>query len=204
MMKTARPLPIVLHPHPSLRTRCEPAPGATTTVLEQLENMLATLYRADGVGLAAPQVNILQRLVVMDLGTERPDGKRDYAAKNPMVFINPEIVWASETTQVHQEGCLSLPSLWADVERPAEVKVRYTTRDGAVDEILATGLFAVCIQHEIDHLDGIVFPERLSRVRRDLAMAKWKKLRANWLEEPEFDVLTQEKGLCKATRLKGR
>lgn len=201
---TARILPIVLHPHPSLRTVCEPAVGATSAVLEELENMLKTLYRADGVGLAAPQVNILRRLVVMDLGEDAGDGRRNYNTKCPKFFINPEITWSSPETHVHQEGCLSLPQLWADVERPATVRVRYTDRDGAIQEEEATGLYAVCIQHEIDHLNGIVFPERLSRVRKDMALNKWKKIRTDWLEEPEFDVLTQERGMVSAKLVKGR
>jgi peptide deformylase len=201
---TARILPIVLHPHPSLRTVCEPAQGATVAILEKLENMMKTLYRADGVGLAAPQVNILQRLVVMDLGEDTGDGRRNYNTKSPKFFINPEIVWQSEETKVHQEGCLSLPQLWADVERPAKVRVRYTNRDGAVQEEEADGLYAVCLQHEIDHLNGIVFPERLSRVRKDMAFSKWKKIRADWIEEPEYDALTQEAGVLAAKRIKGR
>lgn len=189
-------LPIVLHPHPALARVAEPVAGATPAVLETLENMLATLYLADGVGLAAPQVNINQRLVVMDLGGEKPEGGRDHTIRKPKFFINPEVIWASEESKPYQEGCLSLPGLWGDVERPASVKVRYTDRDGQVVEEVAEGLFAVCIQHEIDHLDGVIFPQRMSRVRRDMAMKKWAKLRADHLHDGvEFATLTHDKGL---------
>jgi peptide deformylase len=161
--------------------------------------MLATLYRAEGVGLAAPQVDVRQRLVVMDLGTEKPDGKRDYNVKKPRFFINPEIAWASEEEVPHQEGCLSLPGLWADVVRSKSVKFRYIDRDGQLREETAEGLLAVCIQHEIDHLDGILFTDRLSRLRRDMALKKWKKLRADVVEDGgDFDVIAAEKGLVPA------
>jgi peptide deformylase len=193
--------PIVLQPHPTLTRRAESAVGATADVLATLEDMLATLYRADGIGLAAPQIDVSQRLVVMDLGVEGEDGKRHFNVKKPLFLINPEITWKSEETAVRQEGCLSLPGLWGDVERPAAVKVRYTDRDGQVVEQEAQGLLAVCLQHEIDHLDGVLFPERMSKLRRDLAMKKWAKLRKELLEDGgEFDVFSVEKGLIKGHR----
>lgn len=189
-------LPIVLHPHPALARKAQPVATLNPAVLTTLENMLETLYHADGVGLAAPQVDINQRLVVMDLGAEKPEGGRDHSIKKPRFFVNPEIIWASEETRPYQEGCLSLPGLWGDVERPASVKIRYTDRDGQTVEELAEGLFSVCIQHEIDHLDGIIFPQRMSRLRKDMTMKKWDKLRADHLKYGvEFATLTHDKGL---------
>ncbi len=198
-MSSARILPILLQPHDVLAANCEPAAGADEKVLSILEDMLATLYRADGVGLAAPQVGIKQRLVVIDLGEERDDGKRDYSIKKPTFYINPEIIWASEETSTKQEGCLSLPGLWGDVVRPSLVKVAYTTRDGARVEEEMSGLAAVCIQHEIDHLDGVLFTQRMSKLRRDIAMGKWQKLRKDIVRDGgEFDVLAREAGIIKA------
>ena len=196
MTSTARPYPILLQPHSTLNGVAEPADGASTKVLEILENMIATLYRADGVGLAAPQVNVKQRLVVIDLGTEREDGKRDYSVKKPIFYINPVITWRSEETASRQEGCLSLPGLWGDVVRPASVKVEYITRDGAKVEEELSGLAAVCIQHEVDHLDGVLFTQRMTKLRRDIAMGKWQKLRRTLISEGgEFDAIAAEVGL---------
>lgn len=202
-MSSARVLPILLQPHDVLAANCDPAAGADTKVLGILEDMLATLYRADGVGLAAPQVGIKQRLVVIDLGTEREDGKRDYSVKKPTFFINPEIIWASEETATKQEGCLSLPGLWGDVVRPASVKVRYMDRDGAMVEDEMGGLAAVCMQHEIDHLDGVLFTQRMTKLRRDIAMGKWQKLRKELVKDGgEFDVIAREVGIIPARKPK--
>ena len=176
-------LPILLHPHPTLQAVAAPVPSVDDAVRTMLDNMLATLYGADGVGLAAPQVDIPLRLVVMDIGTELADGKRDYAQRKPWFLVNPEVIAASAELQMHQEGCLSLPGLWADVERPKEVTVRYLNRDGASVTETLTGLAAVCVQHEIDHLDGVVFPYRLSKLRRDLTLKKWQKLRAEVVQD---------------------
>lgn len=199
MTSTARILPILLQPHEVLSAHSEPAAGATTRVLETLENMIATLYRADGVGLAAPQVGVAERLVVIDLGEERADGKRDYSVKKPVFYINPEIVWASEETSTKQEGCLSLPGLWGDVVRPSAVKVKYMNRDGQFVEEELSGLASVCIQHEIDHLDGVLFTQRMSKLRRDIAMNKWAKLRKDLVKNGgEFDVLAKEAGVIPA------
>lgn len=201
MTSTARILPILLQPHEVLAATSTPAEGATTQVLETLENMLATLYRADGVGLAAPQVGVKERLVVIDLGEEREGGKRDYSVKKPVFYINPEITWRSEETSTKQEGCLSLPGLWGDVVRPSIVKVKYLTRDGALVEQELSGLASVCIQHEIDHLDGVLFTQRMSKLRRDIAMGKWAKLRKDLLREGgEFDVLAAEAGVIPARK----
>ena len=200
-MSTTNPSPmaILLQPHTTLSSVSEPVDGATPKVLETLEKMLATVYRADGVGLAAPQVNVKQRLVVIDIGAEGKDGKRDYSVKQPTFYINPEIVWASEETSSRQEGCLSLPGLWGDVVRPSRVKVKYIDRDGQLREEEACGLLAVCLQHEVDHLDGVLFTQRMTKLRRDIAMGKWQKLRRQIVAEGgEFDAIAAEKGLIRA------
>ncbi|RYG58799.1 MAG: hypothetical protein EON60_12270, partial [Alphaproteobacteria bacterium] len=142
-------------------------------------------------------------LVVIDLGEEREGGKRDYSIKKPTFYINPEITWASEDTSTKQEGCLSLPGLWGDVVRPSIVKVAYTTRDGARVEEEMRGLAAVCIQHEIDHLDGVLFTQRMSKLRRDIAMGKWQKLRKEIVKDgAEFDVMAREAGVIAARKPK--
>jgi peptide deformylase len=191
--------PILLQPHKTLSAAAEDAPGATPATLAILEKMLATLYRADGVGLAAPQVNVSQRLFIMDIGDERADGKRDYSVKRPTFFINPLIVWESDETTTLQEGCLSLPGLWGNVTRPSQVKVRYTDRDGQTVETQFSGLASAVVQHEIDHLDGIIFPQRMSKLRRDITMGKWINLRKDIIKNgAEFDVLAQEAGIIPA------
>ncbi len=193
--------PILLQPHPTLSTVAEPAPGATPATLAILEKMLATLYRADGVGLAAPQVDVRQRMFVMDLGARTPEGKRDFSVKVPKFYINPAIVWASEETVSHQEGCLSLPGLWGEVVRPARVTLAYTDRDGQPVEETLEGLDAVCVQHEIDHLDGIVFSQRMSKLRRDIAMGKWAKLRKDIIKNgASFEILAAEAGVISARK----
>jgi peptide deformylase len=182
--------PILLHPHATLKRASEPVATITPTVLTILEDMQASLLRADGIGLAAPQIGHNTRLIILNLGTEGPKGTRIYTPESTEFFINPEIIWASEETGTRQEGCLSLPGLWADVERPAEIKVRYLTREGAIKEEHATGLKATAFQHEIDHLNGILFIERLTRTRRLLADNKWKKLRADIIQNGgDFDLL---------------
>ncbi len=203
MTSTARILPILLQPHDVLAAHCEPANGADTKVLTVFDDMLATLYRADGVGLAAPQVGVKQRLIITDWGGEREDGRRDYSIKMPKFYINPEITWCSDETRELQEGCLSLPGLWGNVGRPARVKVKYTNRDGAVVEEEFGGLAAAVIQHEIDHLDGVLFTQRMTKLRRDIAMGKWQKLRKDIVRDgAEFDVLARELGVIPARKPK--
>lgn len=202
----AKTLPIVLQPHPSLSGLAEPVADVTSKVLEQLENMIATLYAADGIGLAAPQLDIRQRLIVLDLGDINAKGeRRDATVKRPKFLINPKITWKSPETRTILEGCLSLPGLWGEVERPATVRFSYTDRDGQVVEEEASGLMAACVQHEIDHLNGVVFPQRMSRLRQDMMMKKWKRLRADVVREGTgFDVIAAEKGLIKAAEWQGK
>ena len=122
------------------------------------------------VGLAGPQIGLMSRIFVMDC-VKDPD-----AAPRPMVLLNPEIVWASEETKVYEEGCLSIPEYYEEVERPAQVRIRFTDLDGTLHEADADGLFATCIQHEIDHLNGVLFIDHISKLKRDMVVRKFKKL----------------------------
>ena len=133
-----------------------------------MDDMLETMYAAPGIGLAAIQVGVAKRVIVMDLArAEEP--------KAPRYFVNPEILWASDEMFVYEEGCLSVPEIYDEVERPAHVRIRYLDYNGQQVEEEAEGLFAVCIQHEMDHLDGVLFIDHLSRLKRDRAVAKVRK-----------------------------
>ena len=148
-----------------------------------MDDMLETMYAAPGIGLAAVQIGELTRVVVMDLGDGAPDPEaepvegEDEPARvpNPRFFVNPEVLWASEETVPYDEGCLSIPEYFDSVERPARCRVRYLDREGRTVEEEIDGLYAVCFQHELDHLNGVLFIDHLSRLRRDRAMAKVKK-----------------------------
>ena len=133
-----------------------------------MDDMLETMYDAPGIGIAAIQVGVPKRVIVMDLS-------RDDAANEPRYFVNPEIVWASEETVPYEEGCLSVPEIYDEVERSAKVRVRYLGYDGKAVEEDAEGLYAVCIQHEIEHLEGVLFIDHLSRLKRNRAVAKVRK-----------------------------
>ena len=205
MQVMAKILPIVLQPHPALTSKAEPVDSVTPKVLETLENMLETMWAADGIGLAAPQLDIRQRIVVLDLGDINAKGERDPSKRKPQFLINPKITWKSEEMNARQEGCLSFPGLWGEVERPAMIKFSYTDRDGQKLEREAEGLLATCVQHEIDHLDGVLFPQRMSRLRHEMMMKKWKRLREEIIAEgASFDTIAAEKGLIKAGDWRGR
>jgi peptide deformylase len=130
--------------------------------------MLETMYKAPGIGLAAPQIGILQRVIVVDVADkdEKPQ---------PFAMANPEILWTSDETSVHNEGCLSLPDHYADVTRPKQVRLRYIDRDGEVRELDADNLLATCVQHEIDHLNGVLFIDHISLLKRNMIMRKLQK-----------------------------
>lgn len=163
-------LPIVIAPEPVLKQKALPVEKVDDEIRQLLEDMLDTMYNAHGIGLAANQIGVLKRLIVVDVA-EREGHDRG----QPMKFINPEIISASAETSTYQEGCLSLPQQYADVERPVEVQVRYLDENGKQQEIHATGLLATCIQHEIDHIDGILFVDHLSKLKRDMVMKKLEK-----------------------------
>jgi peptide deformylase len=130
--------------------------------------MLETMYRAPGIGLAAPQIGVLQRIIVVDVADkdEKPQ---------PFAMANPEILWKSDETSVHNEGCLSLPDHYADVTRPKQVRLRYIDRDGEVRELDADNLLATCVQHEIDHLNGVLFIDHISLLKRNMILRKLQK-----------------------------
>lgn len=165
-MTDATTLPILLVPDPRLRARAKPV-GAASNVRALSETMLATMYAAPGIGLAAPQVGEMLRLVVIDL--QKDD------ARDPLVLVNPEIVAESDETATREEGCLSLPGQYAEVTRPARVKVRYLDLSGAKREIEGDGLLAACLQHEIDHLNGVLFVDYLSALKRNMLLRKLAK-----------------------------
>jgi peptide deformylase len=164
----AEPLPILIAPHPLLKTRARPTgPADEAAVRDLVPRMFATMYRAPGIGLAAPQVGQGLRVITIDLmPNEKP---------TPLTLINPEILARSEEQATREEGCLSLPGQYADVTRPARVKVRYLDQTGARREIEADGLLAACLQHEIDHLDGILFVDHLSALKRNIIMRRLAK-----------------------------
>jgi peptide deformylase len=160
-------LDILEVPDRRLTTRSAPVERIDEELLRLLDDMLETMYAAPGIGLAAPQVGVLKRAFVADLGG---DGERA-----PIYVINPEITWRSETTNVAEEGCLSLPKQFGEVARFDQVRVRYQDREGAAREIAAEGLLARCLQHEIDHLNGILFVDHLSTLKRTLILRKLAK-----------------------------
>jgi len=160
---------ILVVPNPVLKQVSTPVAEVTDELRALMDDMLETMYAAPGIGLAAIQVGVPKRLIVMDLAREGEE-------KQPRYFVNPEILWASEETAPYEEGCLSVPEIYDEVERPAQVKLKYLNYQG--EEIVedAEGLFAVCIQHEMDHLDGVLFIDHLSRLKREQAIKKVKKL----------------------------
>ena len=172
--------PLVILPDAQLRLVSKPVETVTPEIRTLAADMLETMYDAPGIGLAAIQIGVPLRVVTIDLAkpaSEREEGDTTPAEpRNPMVFINPQIVWSSEERSAYEEGCLSIPEYYEEVERPAAVKVRYMDLDGKDQEIAAEGLLATCLQHEIDHLDGVLFIDRLTGLRRQLALRRLKRL----------------------------
>lgn len=160
--------PILTAPDPRLKVVSEPVAKVDGDIRTLIDDMIATMYDADGIGLAAIQVGQPKRILVLDI--DQRDGK-----KNPQAFINPKITWASDEMAVSEEGCLSIPEIWDEVERPARIKAEYLDRDGKKQELEADGLLAVCLQHEMDHLEGILFVDHLSKLKRTMAMKKLQK-----------------------------
>ena len=163
--------PILIHPDPRLKKVCDPVEGVDGAVQALMADMLQTMYDAPGIGLAAPQIGVLARVVVMDCA------KGEDEEPEPVCLANPEIVWSSDELSEHEEGCLSIPEIYAKVTRPAAVAVRYLDRDGKLRESEFGGLRAVCIQHEIDHLNGKLFIDYLGSMRRQMITSKMKKLK---------------------------
>jgi len=171
--------PLVILPDSRLRLISDPVVRVDARVRAIVEDMFETMYDAPGVGLAAIQVGIPERIVTIDVGPREAEGKEGGEGsdeKRPIALINPEIVAVSEDLSVYSEGCLSIPEYYADVERPASVRVRYMDINGETREIDADGLLATCVQHEIDHLDGVLFIDHISKLKRDRVVKKFTKL----------------------------
>ena len=159
---------ILTAPDPRLRQISTPVEVVDDDVRALMDDMLQSMYEADGIGLAAIQVNVPKRIVVMDLAGEEEE-------PSPLFFVNPEILDPSDETRIYQEGCLSVPEFYEDVERPVRCRLRFRDYQGTEQVIDAEGLFATCIQHEMDHLDGVLFIDRISRLKRDRIIRKLKK-----------------------------
>ncbi|HZQ41278.1 MAG TPA: peptide deformylase [Rhizomicrobium sp.] len=160
--------PILTAPDPRLQAISTDVEKVDAEIRKLVDDMAESMYAADGIGLAAVQIGVPKRVIVIDL--DQKEGK-----KNPRAFINPKITWASEETAVFEEGCLSVPEIWDDVERPARIKVEYLDSDGNKQVLEADGMLATCLQHEMDHLNGVLFIDHLSRLKRSMAMKKLTK-----------------------------
>jgi peptide deformylase len=160
--------PILVLPDPRLRLVSAPVATVDGSVRALVDDMFETIYDAPGIGLAAIQIGEAKRVVVIDTAREGEE-------KRPTAFVNPQIVWSSDEMRSYQEGCLSIPEFYEDVERPARVRVRYLDRDGTAHERELDGLVATCIQHEIDHLDGVLFIDHISKLKRDRIVKKFAK-----------------------------
>ena len=170
-MSAMSTLPIIIHPDPRLKKVCAPVAEIDADLRRLAEDMLETMYEAPGIGLAAPQVGVMKRLFVMDCVKERD------AAPQPMVLINPEITWVSDEMNTYEEGCLSIPDQYAEIERPAEARLRWLDLDGKAHEEQFDGLWATCAQHEFDHLQGRLFIDYLKPLRRQMITRKMIKLK---------------------------
>ena len=159
---------ILIIPDKRLRLKSEPVKAVDKTLRTLVDDMFETMYAAPGIGLAAIQIGAPQRVVTMDLA------KKD-EPKQPLVFINPEVTWASDEKATYEEGCLSIPEYYEEVERPKSVKVKYLDLDLKPQEMEADGLLATCLQHEIDHINGVLFIDHISKLKRDMVMKRFKK-----------------------------
>jgi peptide deformylase len=169
-------LDIIIAPDPRLKVKCKPVAKVDASIRKLMDDMLDTMYAAPGIGLAAPQVGVAKRVIVVDIA-------REGEPPQPYRMANPELVWVSEEDAVYSEGCLSLPEHYADVVRPAAIRVRYLDHENEVREIEASGLLATCIQHEMDHLDGILFVDHISALKRNMILRKLLKAKKNGVFE---------------------
>jgi len=160
--------PILTAPDPRLKAVSKAVETVDAATRRLIDDMVDSMYAADGIGLAAVQIGVPDRIIVMDL--DQRDGK-----KNPRHFINPVITWRSDEVALFEEGCLSVPEIWEDVERAARIKATYLDRDGKRHELEADGLLATCLQHEMDHLEGVLFIDHLSKLKRSMALRKLQK-----------------------------
>lgn len=163
--------PILIHPDPRLKKVVEPVEDLTDALRQTADDMLETMYDAPGIGLAGPQIGLMNRLIVLDCVKEENEAPR------PLIMFNPKVIAASDERSVYEEGCLSIPEQYAEVERPAEVTVTWMDRDGNPQEETFDGLWSTCVQHEIDHLDGKLFIDYLSPMKRQMITRKMQKLK---------------------------
>ncbi|MBL4928321.1 peptide deformylase [Fuscibacter oryzae] len=161
--------PILIHPDPRLKKPCEAVGEITPEITVLAADMFETMYEAPGIGLAAPQVGVMLRVLVMDCAKDGPP--------EPLVLLNPRVTWASEDLSSYEEGCLSIPDQYAEVKRPASVRVEWMDMDGQSQERVFDGLWATCVQHEIDHLDGKLFIDYLGPLKRQMITRKMEKLK---------------------------
>ena len=176
-------LPILTAPDPRLKKISKPVDKVDGEIRKLMDDMLETMYAAPGIGLAAPQVGVLKRVLVIDIDRE---GEKT----GPLKMANPEIVDVSDEDASYEEGCLSVPEHYAEVERPAKVTVRYLDQDNEIRTIKAEGLLATCIQHEMDHLDGILFIDRISALKRNIILRKLVKARKEAAKDAEKEAQT--------------
>ena len=160
--------PVLIAPDPRLKAVSDSVSRVDDEIRKLVDDMLESMYAADGIGLAAIQIGVPKRIIVIDI--DQKEGK-----KKPRVFINPNILWKSEELATFEEGCLSVPEIWEDVERPARIRAEFLNREGARQEMEAEGLLATCLQHEMDHLEGILFIDHLSKLKRSIALRKLQK-----------------------------
>jgi peptide deformylase len=170
-------LEIITAPDPRLKIKAKPVAKVDDKVRRLMDDMLETMYHAIGIGLAAPQVGATERVIVVDVARE---GEKP----NPLRIANPEILWRSEEMMTGNEGCLSLPEHYADVERPAAIRLRYLDHENEIREIEAKGLLATCLQHEIDHLDGVLFVDHISTLKRGMILRKLQKTKRTRALQP--------------------
>jgi peptide deformylase len=170
-------LPIITAPDPRLKIKARPVPAVDAKIRRLMDDMLDTMYQAIGIGLAAPQVGQSSRVIVLDVARE---GEKP----QPLRLANPEILWRSPELMTFSEGCLSLPEHYADVSRPAAIRLRYLDHEDEIREMHAEGLLATCLQHEIEHLDGILFVDHLSLVKRGMILRKLAKAKRSRVPVP--------------------
>jgi len=166
---------ILTEPNKILRQKSLSVENVDKDIQILMDDMLETLYAAPGIGLAAIQIGVAKRVIVMDLQRDRDKDKDKEVKKNPLYFVNPEIVWKSEDKLTYEEGCLSVPNQFAEIDRPKECNVKYLDYNGHPQEMKADGLLATCIQHEIDHLEGILFIDYLSKLKKTMIIKKLSK-----------------------------
>jgi peptide deformylase len=167
--------PLVILPDTQLRLVSKPVEAVTPEIKALVADMFETMYDAPGIGLAAIQIGVPLRVVTIDLSKPEAKEGEQPEPRKPQIFINPEVTWSSDEVSAYEEGCLSIPDYYEEVERPAAVKFRYMDLDGKVQELAAEGLLATCVQHEIDHLDGVLFIDHLSRLKRERVTKKFAK-----------------------------